>query len=168
MGCGNGKYLGVNKDIFIIGSDRCKNLIDVVYDRGYEGMVADNLSLPYRDSSFDFVISIAVIHHFSTGERRIDAVRELCRVLRPGGKLLIFVWALEQTGKRKYNHQDVFVPWKLRKSTESTSEEVFQRFYHLFSENELKTLVSNIKNLKVDVSGYDRDNWYVICSKEGE
>jgi tRNA (uracil-5-)-methyltransferase TRM9 len=23
VGCGNGKYIGVNKDVFIIGSDRC-------------------------------------------------------------------------------------------------------------------------------------------------
>ena len=43
------------------------------------------------------MISIAVIHHFSTPERRKEAIAELLRIVKPGGKVLIFVWAMEQT-----------------------------------------------------------------------
>ena len=45
----------------------------------------------------DFAICIAVIHHFSSHERRLEACNELLRIVIPGGKVLIFVWAFEQT-----------------------------------------------------------------------
>ncbi len=44
--------------------------------------MSDNLALPYRDESFDAVLSIAVIHHIATTERRVRAIRELARILR--------------------------------------------------------------------------------------
>lgn len=62
--------------------------------------VADCMHLPYRSAVFDSVISIAVIHHLSTIERRVQAVQELCRVTRPGGSLLVYVWAFEQDRKK--------------------------------------------------------------------
>lgn len=52
VGCGNGKYIGVNPNVLVLGSDRSSNLIKIVHDRGFEGMVADGLNLPYRDNSF--------------------------------------------------------------------------------------------------------------------
>ena len=48
-------------------------------------LICDNMSLPYKDDSFDAVLSIAVIHHIATTERRVRALRELARVLRVGG-----------------------------------------------------------------------------------
>ena len=62
-----------------------------------------------RSNFFDAVISIGVIHHFSTQSRRIKAVKELCRILRPGGRLMVYVWAMEQR-TRKFKSQDVLVP----------------------------------------------------------
>ncbi|KAJ3095013.1 tRNA methyltransferase, has a role in tRNA modification [Physocladia obscura] len=118
VGCGNGKYLGVNPDVFTIGSDWSSNLASIAHSRGFEALVADNLSLPFRPNAFDFVLSIAVIHHFASFNRRVSAVRELARVLKSGGKLLIFVWALEQEdgSRRRFETQDVFVPWNLAKA----------------------------------------------------
>ena len=52
-------------------------------------MFCDNLSLPFRDSSIDAVLSIAVIHHIATAERRVHALRELSRVLRVSPHLLL-------------------------------------------------------------------------------
>lgn len=94
IGCGNGKYLGVNKNVFIIGSDRSDKLIDIVNQRGHECMVADGLDTGFKSNAFDFCISIAVIHHFSSAERREMAIRELLRITKPKGKILIFVWVL--------------------------------------------------------------------------
>ena len=45
-------------------------------------LICDNMNLPYKDDSFDAVLSIAVIHHIATTERRVRAIRELARVLR--------------------------------------------------------------------------------------
>ncbi|KAG0165515.1 tRNA methyltransferase, has a role in tRNA modification [Apophysomyces sp. BC1015] len=121
VGCGNGKYIGVNPNVMMLGSDRSTNLIKIVNERGFEGMVCDGLDLPYRKGAFDYAISIAVIHHFSTPERRLSALNEILRIIRPGGRVLVFVWALEQTKFSKRNfepgQQDVFVPWTLAKKT---------------------------------------------------
>jgi ubiquinone/menaquinone biosynthesis C-methylase UbiE len=67
-------------------------------------LLCDNLSLPFRDESFDAVLSVAVVHHFATTERRVGALRELARVLRIGGRLIITVWAMKQR-HRKVNKQ---------------------------------------------------------------
>ncbi|KAJ8298479.1 hypothetical protein KUTeg_025010 [Tegillarca granosa] len=96
IGCGNGKYLGVNKNIYMVGSDRSMNLIQICKERKYEAFVGDILSVPIKSEILDVCICIAVIHHLSTQERRKNAVKELLRVVRPGGKVLIYVWAMEQ------------------------------------------------------------------------
>ncbi|KAL1459700.1 hypothetical protein WDU94_011657, partial [Cyamophila willieti] len=69
-------------------------------------LLCDNLNLPFRDESFDAVLSIAVIHHFTTTERRVVALQELTRVLRIGGRIIISVWAMEQKNRkvRKTSH----------------------------------------------------------------
>ncbi|KAG0047603.1 tRNA methyltransferase, has a role in tRNA modification [Gryganskiella cystojenkinii] len=126
VGCGNGKYIGVNPKLFMVGSDRSSNLISICGERGHEAMVCDGLSLPYRSEFFDFAISIAVIHHFISPERRIAAIEEILRVVRLKGRVLIFVWALEQQGKRDFDKetQDVFVPWAMPKKAEPKKEKI--------------------------------------------
>ncbi len=44
-------------------------------------------------------MSVAVLHHLSTIERRQKAISELIRVTKPGGKIFIEVWAKEQNPK---------------------------------------------------------------------
>ncbi|XP_070762377.1 tRNA (carboxymethyluridine(34)-5-O)-methyltransferase alkbh8 isoform X1 [Enoplosus armatus] len=101
VGCGNGKYLGVNTEVIAVGCDRSSALVQICAERGFQAFVSDALSVPLRTASCDACISIAVIHHFSTQERRLAAVRELARLLKPGGRVLIYVWAFEQ----EYNKQ---------------------------------------------------------------
>ncbi|CAL8351591.1 unnamed protein product [Lota lota] len=110
VGCGNGKYLGINKQVVILGCDVCRPLVDYAGSQGHEVQVCDGLHLPYRDGVFDAILSIAVIHHLSTMERRVRAIREMARCLRGGGRIMIYVWALEQK-RRKFEKQDIFVPW---------------------------------------------------------
>lgn len=98
-GCGNGKYLGLNPNCFYIGCDISPSLISICAGRGHEVVVADAVILPYRTGFGDAAISIAVLHHLSTESRRRKAVRELVRVVRKGGLVLITVWAAEQEDK---------------------------------------------------------------------
>ncbi|KAF5096633.1 hypothetical protein DV451_004157 [Geotrichum candidum] len=130
IGCGNGKYMSVNKDVYIIGSDHSSQLTQIAFNnhaqdpetnannRHADALVADGLNLPFLPNYFDFAISIAVIHHFSTPERRIESVRRILNTIRPGGRALIYVWALEQENSRRGYHegmdQDVLVPWVLQ------------------------------------------------------
>ncbi|KAL1223723.1 tRNA (carboxymethyluridine(34)-5-O)-methyltransferase [Cardamine amara subsp. amara] len=95
-GCGNGKYLGLNPSCFFIGCDISHPLIKICSDKGQEVLVADAVNLPYREEFGDAAISIAVLHHLSTENRRKKAIEELVRVVKPGGFVLITVWAVEQ------------------------------------------------------------------------
>ncbi|BAO40624.1 tRNA (uracil-5-)-methyltransferase TRM9 [Kluyveromyces marxianus] len=129
VGCGNGKYLGVNPNLFIIGSDRSSGLISCAHDinKDYNVLIADGICLPHRDNTFDFAISIAVVHHWSTRERRVQAIRHIMSKLKSGGEMLIYCWALEQADSRRgYQEgmeQDVLVPWVLQKKESTKKKE---------------------------------------------
>ncbi|XP_020155898.1 tRNA (carboxymethyluridine(34)-5-O)-methyltransferase [Aegilops tauschii subsp. strangulata] len=102
-GCGNGKYLGFNPECFYIGCDISPPLIEICAGRGHEVFVADAVNLPYRENVADAAISIAVLHHLSTEDRRRKAIEELIRVVKRGGLVLITVWAVEQEDKSLLN-----------------------------------------------------------------
>ncbi|XP_059630455.1 tRNA (carboxymethyluridine(34)-5-O)-methyltransferase [Cornus florida] len=102
-GCGNGKYLGLNSDCFFIGCDISAPLINICADRGHEVVVADAVNLPYRTGYGDAAISIAVLHHLSSENRRKRAISELVRVVKKGGLVLITVWAVEQEDRSLLN-----------------------------------------------------------------
>ncbi|KAH8037328.1 hypothetical protein HPB51_009883 [Rhipicephalus microplus] len=95
-GCGNGKYLTHHSKLVKLGFDRSQGLCNICRQRGLEVLQADTLQIPFRNGVFEACISIAVIHHLSTVERRQAAVHEILRVLRRGGRALVYVWALEQ------------------------------------------------------------------------
>lgn len=165
IGCGNGKYIGVNPKITLLGSDRSSNLVEIANNRG-DALVADGLFLPYSDHRFDFAISIAVVHHFATEERRIEAVQSILSKLRQEGTALIYVWALEQKNSRRGwdagMDQDVMVPWVTKSKNE---EKVNNRYYHLYKEGEIESNVDIAGGMVVD-SGYERDNWWCICKRK--
>jgi SAM-dependent methyltransferase len=55
---------------------------------GLDLRVADGRSLPFEDASFDHAYSISVLEHIEEpGEE--EALRELARVVRPGGRVLV-------------------------------------------------------------------------------
>jgi arsenite methyltransferase len=50
---------------------------------------ADARKLPFADGSFDVVLSSFAIHNISGSSERETAIREIARVLKPGGRLAI-------------------------------------------------------------------------------
>ncbi len=50
----------------------------------------DITRLPFSDASFDAIISMTVIHNLPSADARDQALRELVRVLRPGGRIALF------------------------------------------------------------------------------
>ncbi|XP_014666928.1 PREDICTED: alkylated DNA repair protein alkB homolog 8-like isoform X2 [Priapulus caudatus] len=96
VGSGNGKYLAGSEHLVKVGCDRSGNLNEISRRRGHEVFGCDCLRVAVRAATIDVCLSIAVIHHLSTRERRLAAIEELMRVLTPGGKALIYVWAMEQ------------------------------------------------------------------------
>lgn len=169
IGCGNGKYLGVNPELFMIGSDYLTGLIECAHgiNKNYNLAVSDGLCLPHAEDRFDFAISIAVIHHFATPERRQQAIAHILSKVRVGGQFLVYCWALEQEnlrrGYKKGDDQDILVPWVFRQKDKP--DETKYRYYHLYKEGELVADCEATGMSKVVEQGYDRDNWWAIVER---
>lgn len=175
VGCGNGKYLNVNRDVFIVGSDRSSNLVKIAaHHQPHAAVVADTLALPHQFGRFDFAISIAVVHHLSTPERRREAVGAILECLHGKGQALIYVWALEQKNSRRGwdegHEQDVMVPWVMKSgkknpNEDGSTEKTFQRYYHLYRSGELEADIRSVGGEVIE-SGYEKDNWWAICRNQ--
>lgn len=187
VGCGNGKYLAANSNIFIIGSDRSTNLASIAAKhQPHAVLVSDILDLPHPLRLFDFAISIAVIHHLSTSERRVQAIASILEHLKPGAQALLYVWALEQENSRRgwseNDEQDVMVPWVKRGSKKGSNasndtsndtngvvpqaeDQIFHRYYHLYARGELERDIEAAGGVVKD-SGYEKDNWWAIATAQ--
>ena len=145
IGCGNGRHLLYMADHseLAIGVDSSIKMIEVA--RGNVGkerkknvlLVNGNACrLPFPDNTFDGVLFIAALHNIKGRENRLNALREVKRVLKPERKALISVWAKWQDRWRKYfllhplRHGNIYVPW--RRGVEAL------RFYHLYSMGEFR------------------------------
>ncbi|XP_016839158.1 alkylated DNA repair protein alkB homolog 8 isoform X1 [Nasonia vitripennis] len=129
VGCGNGKYLHGQPDVFKMGCDRSAGLAGICRSRGFQITLADCLQLPYKSRTFDAVLCIAVIHHLSTGERRKKAVTDIMRILRASGRALIYVWAKEQN---KDSQKSTYLKFNANKGNNSEKTQ------------QLRTLASNV------------------------
>ena len=160
IGCGNGRNMNLRDDCDFIGCDNNQELLSQAKNKKLECFYGDNLALPFEDECADAVISIAVIHHFSTKERRIKALSEIFRILKKGGYILIYVWAYEQDKFKNYE-KNAMVEWNNQKNNET-----LKRYYYLFSRYELDDLVkSNFDNIEILESGEQCFNYYLICKK---
>jgi len=50
-----------------------------------EKMLMDGMRLCFRDESFDVVLLVAVLHHFSSERDRVRCLKEAGRVVKRGG-----------------------------------------------------------------------------------
>ena len=133
IGCGNGKYDRVNQAITLIGCDTSSTLLEVCATKRMEVLLADQISLPYRNGVFDGAICIAVIHHLASDERRLAALKQIVRTLRVGGTALVYVWAFEQRDKKgktsnyvkqtRENNKDVLKSDEITNSSKINSTE---------------------------------------------
>ncbi len=92
FGCGLGDVIAaLPSEYDFYGMDYAKSNIDVAKPRleGKANIEQGNIyELPYEDNTFDVGICLEVLEHIEDDER---AVREICRVLKPGGRLIAAV-----------------------------------------------------------------------------
>lgn len=101
LGCGNGKYIFSSPSLNFIGTDIAENFLLLIKEKNssQQLLVTDVSRQPLRKEIFDATISIAVVHHLSTHERRMQAIMEIIRLTKQKGKILILCWAFEQEKK---------------------------------------------------------------------
>ena len=156
-GCGNGKNMKINNNSQVIGFDFCEKSVNICKNKQLEVLIANTRTIPFRNNIYDYVISIAVLHHIS--ENRQEVINELIRVLKPGGKIFIQVWNNNVKKNKKFIHikdNDYFITWFVNKNKK------LKRYYHLFEKNEFIALFSSVKILDFQE---ELDNYYIIGEK---
>ena len=179
LGCGNGRFFEFCKDknIDYFGVDSSEKLIEIAKAKYPQAkfQTADAFNLLFPNNYFDKVYSIAVFHHIPSRELRLQFLKEVKRVLRPDGFLILTVWKffrpktrlllfrftiLKLLGLSKLDFGDVFEPWGKK----------IKRYYHCFSAEELMDLVKRA-GLAVKRTGFvknqkgNRQNIYLIAQK---
>jgi SAM-dependent methyltransferase len=72
-------------DARVVAVDQSERMVELTRQRGVEAIVGDVQDLPFRDGIFDVAVAAWMLYHVPDLDR---AVRELRRVLRPGGRLV--------------------------------------------------------------------------------
>ncbi len=155
FGCGNGRLLEILKDknMSYAGVDVSRKLIDLAKEKypdfaGNFTKISGSDSLPFPDDFFNKVVSIAVFHHFPKKYAK-EMAKELYRVMKKDGILIVTAWNLWQPKYRKYIFQNIMrkifgksdldffdceIPFK------DNSGEIFYRFHRAYDEKELAKL----------------------------
>lgn len=140
-GCGTGRFCCLVAKDFpnaqVIGIDISRNSLKIANSLK-EYLKISNVSfkignlfqLPYSDSYFDVVFNEGVIEHykFENKPNYIDALKEMVRITKKGGKIILAVpnwynlphtyykWTLNKLGKNfKYGYEKSFKPYEIRK-----------------------------------------------------
>ena len=159
IGCGNGRHMVVRDDCQFKGCDFSSELVKLCKDKNLDVIEGNILNIPFNENYFDHTICIAVLHHLSTEEHRLQSIKELIRITKPNGRILILVWSLEQPddSRRKFTTNDNFVDWKTVRG-----QLIGKRYCHVFNKGELEELIFKInKNIIVNTF-YEEGNWGII------
>ena len=185
LGCGNGRLYSFlrKRNIKYFGVDSSEKMIEIAREKNQEGdprfEVVEALDLPFSENTFDKIYSIAVLHHIPSSNFRSDFVKEIKRVLKPKGKVILTVWNLAQInrwplikytilrlfGKSELGSGDVFCPWK-----NPEGKVLARRYVHCFSKPELEELFKEA-GFRVKDSGFlargktKRANIYLVAEK---
>uniref|UniRef100_A0A6C0HVM2 Methyltransferase type 11 domain-containing protein n=1 Tax=viral metagenome TaxID=1070528 RepID=A0A6C0HVM2_9ZZZZ len=161
IGCGNGRNMKYPNYNFY-GIDNCSKFVEMAKEVSKNVYLSDMTNLPFEDNYFDAIISIASFHHLSTTERRIECLKEMHRVLKPGGKILLSIWSINQSHNKKLNNQFTFgdniVPFKNNKG-----DIIGNRYYYIFQLNEIYNLLT--KDFKIDSHEWIHGNEVFILIK---
>jgi len=140
VGCAHGPdFPPFSSDFELYGVDFSAQMLELArkYAAKYKFSVnltqADARHLPFDTEFFDYAIAVATYHHIEDNEGRLQALKELKRVLKPGGEAFITVWNKWQP-RFWFEKKDILVPWK-------SGDKILHRYYHLFSYGELESMV---------------------------
>lgn len=137
IGCGNARNLipFIKNKFTCTGIDFSKNMISFAKELLNKNNIkakliqAPSTKIPFKPNTFDYIISVAMIHHLTKKERQ-KTLNEIKRTLKPNGKALITVWNKWQS-RFILSKKNIYIPWKIK-------QEIHQRYYYLYNYFELK------------------------------
>jgi len=175
FGCGNGRLFEFLNDKIKIeywGADVSAKLIGVaknkyfVENAHFLKLNSNQVDFLWENNFFDAVYSIAVFHHIPSRQIRLKLAKELFRLTKKGGHVVVTVWNLYQKkyfknilqnfknkilGKSELDWGDCYI------SFTNNQGQVFQRFHHAFTRRELKNLFEK--------AGFETEKCQVIGKK---
>jgi ubiquinone/menaquinone biosynthesis C-methylase UbiE len=172
IGCGNGKHLKYRQDIYHMGIDFSLGMCQVCHKKGLNITLANSLHLCFKDNYFDNSLCVAMLPHIVTEQSRIQVLRQICRVTKPLGKILIQVWSTYYINKKickvnKYTklnqNEDYLIKWTL-----PNTNTYYERFYHLFTKSEIIKLIKMNTQFNVIKITLEYHNWIIICQKSND
>lgn len=83
-----GQYIGVDQSTAQLDAAK-KDFPDAIWEEG------EMQTLPVEDAKADVVFCIATFHHLPDTQSRLAALKEMHRILKPGGKLIMSNWNFE-------------------------------------------------------------------------
>ena len=159
IGCGNGrnmKFDGVN----FYGLDNCEQFVDICKSQGLNVKLGDMCTIPFHSFSFDAVLSIASFHHLSNYPRRMTALYEMKRIIKPNGMIVLSVWSFNQPKKTRRvfsNYGDNIVTW-------DQYGKIYERYYYIFRITELKDMFNDV-GLVIEKHFWDCGNEIFVLRK---
>ena len=166
IGCGTGRNMKIktNYNHKFKGIDMCKSFVDICKSQKLDVIQGNMKKLPYEDDSFEYIMNIACFHHLSDERGRIQALQEMKRIIKPGGKILLSVWSITQPEKTRRifeSYGDTFVSWKKHNG------DVIDRYYYIFGIDEICRLFEFV-GLHIVTHFWDCGNEIYVLSKHPE
>jgi tRNA (uracil-5-)-methyltransferase TRM9 len=120
-------------------------------------VLGDITKIPFIENSIDAIVYIAALHHLPTEEERIESLTECKRVLKNTGRILISVWKRDQKKfqKKADKNGDVYHTWRGK----------YERFYHLFTKDELETIVCK-SGFLIEKCWIEDDNIWLVAKPQ--
>jgi len=180
VGCGNGRLIKAfeDKKVDYLGVELSPKLIEFARKNNpkHKFVVGDMLNLrSFSEYDFDYVTSIAVLHHVPGKRLQIDALRQIRNKIKNDGKIILTVWNLWENKKykkmifkffllklfkkHKMDFGDIVFDWRKNKD-----EFLSPRYYHAFRKSELKNIVKK-SGLKIEKMYKDKYNYYLVLRK---
>lgn len=170
VGCGNGRHSELLAEVTerVLALDVSRGLLLEARNRVGESdsvslLQGDAASLPLSGECVDVAVYVATLHHLPDRETRVESLRELGRVLSPGGRALASVWSsthdsfdADPEGETGF---DTTVDWTL------PGGETVPRFYHIYTPAEFDADL-RAAGLVIEKLFVSSGNCYAVCRSD--
>ncbi len=81
--------IDINENVIRVARETVARELSAEYASRFEFRLADVTRLPFRDGEFDVVCAFSTLDHLATVRERRDALREMARALKAGGRMVV-------------------------------------------------------------------------------